>query len=126
MSAAYVPLVQQRNGAEPFTLFFVGPDDTPINLTGVTLTLQVRRAAGLGGSAITTATNTGDVTITGIVITDATGGQVMITILGTDFSAFDGVMEDVELAYDLRATKSGVPPTIIMRGPFLLQPGVTV
>lgn len=125
MSAAYREIVQQRNGDEPFTLFLYDAEDSPIDLTGVTFNLQVRPAAGDGGTAIVDATNSIDPAETGIIITDATGGQILITILGEDFAAVDGEFEDVRLAYDLIATKDGID-TALMRGPFILQPGVTV
>lgn len=114
-SGETLDLQVERNGSMARTLLFEDSFGVAVDLTGVTFTGQVRRAAGVSGSPIASFT---------FSVIDATGGQLVFSILGSAFDAVEGVQEVVTLAYDMIATKDG-DPTVIMRGNFYVYPEVT-
>lgn len=112
--SAFLPLQLQRNGSLSRTLTFTDPDDVPLDLTGATFVLRVKYAAGTG-AVLAEAT---------VTVTDPAAGEVRMTLLGSSFGAVPGVMDALELAYDLVATQDGVPVDLL-RGPLYLLPGVS-
>jgi hypothetical protein len=114
--AFYLPLTIHRNGAFRRRLAFTEPrTGVPIDLTGATFVLRVRRSAGAPGSPIATAS---------IIVEDAPGGIIEVTLLGSAFSLVEGTQDIVTLAYDLVMTQGGVP-RVLAEGPLTLKPGVS-
>lgn len=89
-------------------------DQQPIDLTGHTLSMAARDAAGTG-AIIATAI---------LSIDDATAGSFHVKWTGSDFDAVQGATEVVRLAYDFKDTFVGVTK-IVCRGHIVLFPEVT-
>lgn len=89
--------------------------NAPLDITGWALKLQIKAVAG-SGPVIANATFSGRI--------DAQG-FFNVRINGADFSAVDGPMETVKLAYDFLATDIAAIPIVETRGHIYLTPGVT-
>lgn len=101
-----------RSGAAQLTLLFEDVNGNPVDCTGCTVAIEFRYAAG-DASTIATATSQADDNVTGLVWTDITSGQALITIYGSTFSAIAGPYEVVPLSYKIRLTKSNDPPVLV-------------
>lgn len=104
----------ERNGSWSCTLFFRDEIDQPVDLTGVTFAGSVRPAAGSPTILAQLAFS----------VIDAPGGQLLVSLVGSELDEVEGRQEAVRLAHDAYATKAGVP-TVIFRGPLILNPEVT-
>lgn len=125
MTPASLDIALQRNGDYQETWNLTNGDGTPLDLSSLTLELEVRPA---GGSPIlySSAEETGSSTVSGIrIATPATDGDFQVTIRGADFADLDGEQEIVRLAWDLRIIQSNGIRSIYARGAFILEPGVT-
>lgn len=109
-----LPIRLERNGSWSRTMFFVDELDNPVDLTGVTFAGSVRTNAG----------STSSLASLTISVTDAAGGQIYVSLVGSALDAVPGTQEAVRLAHDAYATKSGVS-TVIFRGELILDPEVT-
>jgi hypothetical protein len=87
----------------------------PIDLTGHTLTMRFRRAAGQG-PVIASAT---------FDIYDALNGWFTVRVNGADFSSIQGSTEIVSIAYDLKDTYPDGNAFVYPSGHALLMPGVS-
>lgn len=101
-----------RTGSAQFTIFAEDVNGGPVDLTGVDIAMEFRHQSG-DASTIKTAGVEADDNKTGVVVTDAAGGQILITIYGSDFSALDGGYEMVRLSHKVRFTKAGDAPLLI-------------
>lgn len=106
-----------RNGDYYMGWQLVDPDDQPIDLTGATLALQIRYAAGAGGAPVASAT---------FDTREDLAGRFNVKISGSSFTSVDGPMEIVRLAYDFRVTGADGIKIVETRGTLILAPGVTV
>jgi hypothetical protein len=109
-----LPIRLERNGSWSRTLFFRDELDQPVDLTGVTFSGSVRSNAGSSTSIAALTFST----------TDAPGGQVLVSLVGSALDSVDEKQEAVRLAHDAYAKKGGVP-TVIFRGTLILDPEVT-
>lgn len=108
-------ILVQRNAVLPIGYQLIGNDDgTPIDLSAYTLLCRVKYNAGASTVLATPA----------IEIADAPNGRFEILFDGRMFSSVPGVLEVVQLAYDVLASDVD-GPVCIMRGTFYLAPGVS-
>jgi hypothetical protein len=84
--------------------------ETPVDLTGAALALDVKLRAGDADPPIASATITED---------DYTLGRVTVALDGSQFDAVEGVNETVRLAYDFIATQDG-NTYLLARGAIIL------
>lgn len=105
-----------RNGDYFRTWQLVDADGNPIDITGHTLVLEVKNAAGDADPPIASAT---------LTIEAQPFGIFDVLLEGADFAAVPGVMETVRLAWDLKRTDPTGIITIERRGAVVLQPGVS-
>lgn len=105
-----------RNGDYFRTWQLVDVSGAPIDLTGHTLVLAVRAAAGEEGDPIASAT---------ITIEPLPHGMFDVLLHGADFDDVEGSMEIVNLAYDLKRTDPTGIITVELRGAVILKPGVS-
>jgi hypothetical protein len=109
----------QRNTDYVRLYEIVTPDaegvETPVDLTGAALALDVKLRAGDADPPIASATITED---------DYTLGRVTVALDGSQFDAVEGVNETVRLAYDFIATQDG-NTYLLARGAIILDPGVS-
>lgn len=116
-----MPLVTPRNlkvqWNEDYKAEWSFKDDNgqPIDLTGITLALQVRAARGAGGPPLLTAT------ITKL----SSPGFVQVSIADTAIKAVSGGQYVWRGAYDLRATDVDGRHQVWAFGAFIIDPGVT-
>ena len=112
---AYMDIEVPRNASCRIRYQMVDDSGQPIDLTGSSLRLSVRRSAGEGGAPIASAT---------IVIEQGNQGFWEETFTGSDFDEIGGQYEIVRLVYDLKRIESGFE-TIERRGQIILIPGAT-
>ena len=106
----------QRNGSYSQSWTFLDKNTRePLDLTGWTFKLDVKRNAG-ASEVIASAV------IDQIDIADA---SINVTIPGSAFSAIEGAQETVTLAYDLLIRDSANLPVVQTRGNVYLTPGVS-
>jgi hypothetical protein len=115
MAAAYRPIDLQRNETYLRDWVFSDLEGNPIDLTGATFEMDVKYAGGDPGAVLASFD---------IVVADAEGGRITISLDATELAAVPGEMERVTLAYDLLATQNGTPMAIAA-GPLNLLPGVS-
>jgi hypothetical protein len=101
-----------RSGSAQFTILARDVVGGPVDLTGVDIALEVRRQSGDSATILTAGIETND-SETGIVVTDAGGGQILVTIYGADLASIDGEYETVRLSHKIRFTKSGDAPLLV-------------
>ena len=101
-----------RSGSAQFTILAEDVYGGVVDLTGVNVAMEFRYQSG-DTATLKTAGVEADDNETGIVITDASGGQILVTIYGSDFSALDGKYEVVRLSHKIRFTKAGDAPLLI-------------
>lgn len=89
--------------------------DTPLDITGWSLALSVKSAAG-AGPVISAAIFSGR---------DDPNGFFNVRLRGSDFASVPGVMETVKLAYDFVAKDADNIAIVETRGHIHLKPGVT-
>lgn len=116
LSPTYLPVELNRNGSWVRTILLYDLAGGAVDASAWAIAGAVRMAAGAAGAALATFT---------VDAVDADNGQYLLTLLGSDLDALDGAQETIRLAYDVRATRSGRPPEILMQGPVILNPGVT-
>lgn len=119
-SAWQMDIEVPRSGSAQFTLLLEDVDGGAVDLTGVDIAMEFRDQSG-DASAISTAGIEVNDDVTGVVVTDATGGQLLCTIYGADFSALDGAYEVVRLSHKIRFTKTGDAPLLIYGQVILLS-----
>lgn len=91
-------------------------DGTPVDLTNFSVALQVRAAAGAGGSALLTAT----------VTELAETGYIQVHIAKASIAGVSNGQHVWRGAWDIRLTDSVTGyQSIWARGPFIIEPGVT-
>jgi ABC-type phosphonate transport system ATPase subunit len=116
--AERVDIYLQRNEDWGRSLFVTDIDDNPIDLTGMTVGMQVRDK--LTQALVETATAT---------IVDAPGGEVSVILRaspGSALSAFGEPIQVANLHYDCRITDSDGFDTILFGGVVVLSRGETV
>ena len=98
---------------------YLDPDDTPIDLTGFDVRMQVRRAYADNDG---TAEPFVDLTIgDGVTVTDAAGGEFLLTIP----KALTTTLPPGNWLYDLEIESSGGEVTRLMYGRALVRAEVT-
>jgi len=117
LTPIYLPIELNRNGSWVRTILLYDLSGNPVDASHWTLAGAVKAAAGVSGGALATFT---------ITPTPGADGQYLIELLGSDLNAVDGDQAIVRLAYDIRATRNTYPPEILLQGPVILNPGVTV
>lgn len=105
-----------RNGDFLRTSQLVDDAGAPIDLTGNTLEMEIRRLPGDGGSAVATGT---------ITIWPGIDGYFDELIRGADLGAISGTYAVVRFAYDLRRTHPDGILTVERRGHINYVPGTT-
>ena len=101
-----------RSGSAQFTILAEDVYGGVVDLTGVDVAMEFRNQSG-DAIAIKTAGIEADDNETGVVVTDASGGQILVTIYGSDFASLDGSYELVRLSHKIRFTKAGDAPLLI-------------
>lgn len=109
-----LPIRLERNGSWSATLLFKDELGAAVDLAGVTFSGSVRPSAGSSTVYATFA----------FTVVDESGGQVLVSLLGSDFDEVPGTQEIVRLAHDAYAVKDGTP-AVIFRGETTLDPEVT-
>src|ERR1044072_5018457 len=94
-------------------------DETPIDLTGWTGALQVRRTAD--AEEVLLSLTDGD----GIEITDPTDGEITVVISSEKSSAMPARTSDKNWVYDLEVTPLGGGTVRLLDGKFLISHEVT-
>ena len=110
MSATQADITVFRNEVRTFSGQYVAVDDTPLDLTGISLTSSAKAQAG-DASAIASAT---------ITVTNAALGLFTYSWDGADFAAYGNVKAECRLAYDLK-----IDDDVVLYGQIILKPGVT-
>ena len=101
-----------RRGSQQFTLLARDVNDGPVDLTDVAIVISVRLQSG-DTDLILAAGIRADGAESGIVVTDASGGQILVTLYGEDFDEIEGRYEVVRLAHEIRFTKAGEAPLLV-------------
>jgi len=101
-----------RSGAKQFTLLARDVNGDPVNLTGIDAAMEFREQSG-DASTIAVAGIETSRDVTGVVLTDADNGQVLVSIYGSIFGAVEGQYEVVRLSHKIRFTKAGEAPLLI-------------
>ena len=101
-----------RSGAKQFTLLARDVNGDPVNLTGIDAAMEFREQSG-DASTIAVAGIETCRDVTGVVLTDADNGQVLVSIYGSIFGAVEGQYEVVRLSHKIRFTKAGESPLLI-------------
>lgn len=101
-----------RSGSAQFTILAQDVNGGAVDLTGVDIVMEFRDQSGDAATISTAGIETND-DVTGVIVTDATGGQIFCTIYGSDFAALDGAYEVVRLSHKIRFTKTGDAPLLI-------------
>ena len=110
MSATQADITVFRNEVRTFSGQYVAVDDTPLDLTGISLTSSAKAQAG-DASTIASAT---------ITATNAALGLFTYSWDGADFAAYGNVTSECRLAYDLK-----IDDDVVLYGQIILKPGVT-
>lgn len=119
-SAWQMDIELPRTGSAQFTILAQDVNGGAVDLTGVDIVMEFRDHSGDAATISTAGIETND-DVTGVIVTDATGGQILLTIYGADFSALDGAYEVVRLSHKIRFTKTGDAPLLIY-GQVILLP----
>ena len=116
-AAAVLDLFQQWN--EDYAAEYELIDDltgTPLDLTGCTISMQVRRAPGVTGDPLLSATC--------VIVGDPANGKWSETIGRAVIKTATGGPDTVSWAYDVLITDAAGLRKIWRRGAFVVAPGV--
>ncbi len=118
MDVGYYPfqVLAGSDFAEP--IFYQNEDGTPVNLTGYTAALQVRRTTASPTPALSLATGTG-LTLTPLE------GKILVTITQEQGRALCLDNARTTYLYDLEITSPGSLVTRILEGRLVVLPEVT-
>lgn len=114
---AYLPITVQWNEdySAEYALTDAATGDA-LDLSGCTVTMELRSAAGVTGAALASAT------ISSSSLAEGVWGE---TISQATLEALAGDREVVRLAYDVLIVDPDGLKRIWRRGPFIIEPGVT-
>lgn len=110
------------------TTFTFADGDTAVDLSAMTLQMQVRLWQEAGGAALVDLAEVGSATVQGLYVLDAAAGQFQVfvtedTVSGLPANGDPTVSQT--FAYDIRLTDAdGVKQTYVY-GDFVVVPGVT-
>ncbi len=99
------------------------------NLTGWTLKLQIRSAAGVSGNPLLALAIVTDSTVTGITMPIPSSGIFVVRIVQADLQALAssvGPQNMLRLAYDFIAIDASGVRRALVAGAFIIKPGVTL
>lgn len=113
MNSAYrLDFSVPRSGSEQFTLLAEDVGKNPVDLTGVSVAIEIFKQSG-DTIPILKAGGAFDDSVTGMVWTDAATGQMLFTYYGSALASVDGQYEVVRLSHKIRLSKTGDPPLLI-------------
>jgi hypothetical protein len=124
--ATEMPLALNRNGDYQDTWYITNDDDTPYDLTGCTVEMDVKAVADVDADPLVSLTDTGSLTVTGFKLpADPTEGWVTVTIKGADLSSVGRTQQPQPLVWDFRITAANGIRDVMIGGPLTYAPGVT-